>query len=508
MPLQQTETQRQAALTAAGVSASSLPAPISVSGLQAPQTPLNVQQPPIAPIPPTGNPTETKTPEVPVVSSPLISNIETLKAQLAGKTLDTAATKATATAPYEQQLNQINTQLAMRQAQAIANQEKVMASGGDTSFQAGESQRIARTDAIEVLKLSALQAGLQGNITLAKENAQGAIDAKYGQIEQDIETAKTNIYSNYDTFTASEKKRAQATLLRLDADDAFVREKRADEASVFNLAMKAVELGASIDIVKKIQTAENPDEALSLAGPALGEPFRQQVEQRKFENQLALKNYNLNAAQLRLSQDRFSFEKEQKAADTENGVLTEAQVKNIDTSPQGKALKSLGDLRIKADAYAALVEKYGTASFGKQKSILDASFADLKIAYKTAAELGALQGPDIILLEEALRPATFANPFTQGLSKVTGGGTGSIKANITQAVTTINKAAETNYAQLIARNPAYESSNYVASLNLPFAKPDEGLVQIGGQTVPAGSIIENSQGQRGRVNPDGTISPL
>lgn len=508
MPLQQTDTQRTAALQAAGVSAASLPQPIAVAPLANPVQPLNVAATTPAPLPtlPAATPGVTATPTA--ATTPFTSELERLQSQISGKNLDSAATRANATAPYEQQLNQINTQLAQRQAQAIANQEKVMASGGDTSFQSGESQRVARTDAIEVLKLSALQAGIQGNITLAEKQAQASLDAKYGQVEQDIETAKTNIYRNYERFTKDEKKRADATLLRLDKDDAFVKEQKENDKAIFSLASSAFQYGASPELVQKIQAAGSPEEALSIAGPTLGEPFRQQVAQQKFENEIARSNLAINQAQLRLSQNKSKFENQQRYADIANGVLTEAQIKAIDTSPQGKSLKSLGDLKLKADAYKALVTQYGTASFGKQKSILSASFADLKIAYKTAAELGALQGPDIVLLEEALRPATFANPFTQGFAKLIGGGVGTIDASITQAIKTVSAAAETNYTQLVARNPAYGNSDYVQALALPFAKPDEGLVDVGGQKVPAGSIIENNQGKRARVNPDGTVTPL
>ena len=94
----------------------------------------------------------------------------------------------------------------MQQAKAIANQEKAMQQGETTGFASREAQNIARTDAIEALKLSALAEGMRGNIALAESQATQAINAKYAQIDKEIEDTKTNIYNNYDTMTPAEKK--------------------------------------------------------------------------------------------------------------------------------------------------------------------------------------------------------------------------------------------------------------------------------------------------------------
>ena len=156
--------------------------------------------------------------------------------------------------------------------------------------------------------------------------------------------------------------------------------------------------------------------------------------------------------------------------DMARGVLTDKEVKALDDSPQGKNVRTLGDLKQKLNGYRELVKLYGTSSFGAQKAKLNAAFADLKIAYKTAAELGALQGPDILLLEEALKPASFANPVTQLLAKTTGSGVGAIEANLTQADEIIQRSADTSISQLYARNPKYKDSEYVASLVQPFSQ--------------------------------------
>lgn len=242
---------------------------ISMTGLTTPATPLNVAPPVQAPIPTLIPPAPITPTTPPKPTTQFMGELDRLTSQLAGKASDASATTSQATAPFEQQLNQVNTQIAERFAQSIANQERVLASGGDTSFQSGESQRIARTDAIETLKLQAIQAGLQGNIALAEKRAQASIDTKYGQIEQDIQTAKTNIQNNFDSFTKEEKKRAQATLLRLDKDDAFVKEQKANEATIFQIASTVQKNGGD---ATGILEASTPEEALRIAGTKLQDP--------------------------------------------------------------------------------------------------------------------------------------------------------------------------------------------------------------------------------------------
>ncbi len=153
---------------------------------------------------------------------------------------DLASATSNATAPYEQQLNEINTQIKMQQANAIANQEKAANAGETSGYASREQQNIARTDAIETLKLSAIQAGLQGNIALAEKQATNAINAKYADINKQIEDAKTNIYNNYDSFSASEKKKADQTLLRLDAQDAFAKKNQEDEKASAGIIQTAI----------------------------------------------------------------------------------------------------------------------------------------------------------------------------------------------------------------------------------------------------------------------------
>lgn len=159
-----------------------------------------------------------------------------------------------------------------------------------------------------------------------------------------------------------------------------------------------------------------------------------------------------------------------------DGYLDETEIKKIDQSPQGKKVKALGMLKQKVEGYKALVKKYGTEVRGKQATELESSYADLKIAYKEAANLGALTGPDVALLQEAIKPATSSGipyvPFSKTFGRLgmvlSGGGKGSIISGLDQTLSILNKEAVSNIGQLYARDKRYPSSFYIQEITNPF----------------------------------------
>jgi hypothetical protein len=190
-----------------------------------------------------------------------------------GKESDLQTQVTAQTQPYAQQLNELNTQIKMQQAKAIQNQELAMQRGETTGFASREAQNIARTDAIETLKLSALAEGMRGNIALAEQQATQAINAKYADIDRQIEDAKTNIYNNYDSMSPAEKKKADATLLRLDKDDAFVKTRKEDDKITQGFLQEAIAQSAQNGtpipslVLQRANQAETPTEALQILAP-------------------------------------------------------------------------------------------------------------------------------------------------------------------------------------------------------------------------------------------------
>lgn len=215
------------------------------------------------------------TPVAPTPSAPSLSdNLASLFGQSQNKEADLATAVDTATSPYTSQLNELNTQIKMQQANAIANQEAATNRvGGTTGSNSTAAQIQQRTDAIEALKLSALAEGMRGNIALAEQHATAAINAKYADINKQIEDAKTNIYQNYDSFTPAEKKKADATLLRLDAQDVLVKQHIEDDQITQGFLQEAIAQSAQNGnpiptlVLKRANDAKTPTEALQILAP-------------------------------------------------------------------------------------------------------------------------------------------------------------------------------------------------------------------------------------------------
>lgn len=273
--------------------------PIPVSTLTATPTPINVATSPTIPTPvvptqtntaPAGwdavtyanfkkaNPTLEPTAEDTAIMlgagtsktplDPFISSLQALEKQYSGRGAETATETARLVAPKEQALSEIDKQLGLHQANAIAREEEALNRvGGTTTTNAIAAQQERRTSAIESLRLSAIKAGIQGDIALATKQVETAITAKYGQVEADINTARTNIQNNWDTLTPAQQKIASATLLRLDKEDAFVKEQKERDKTAQTYMVKVSENTANFTPTSEYRTASQALDAIGKATP-------------------------------------------------------------------------------------------------------------------------------------------------------------------------------------------------------------------------------------------------
>ena len=178
-----------------------------------------------------------------------ISDVEGLISQLEGRDVKAEATAQTA----EQQrgLNEINKQIRLHQARSLEAEQKALKMGETTGFARGEAERTRESNAVRALELSALAQAAQGDLELASTLATDSINEKYKKVEADLRKKRNDIIANYDNLSAADKKRADATLLRLNAEDAFVKEKKANEAAVKKIGETAAANGAPLSLVQK-----------------------------------------------------------------------------------------------------------------------------------------------------------------------------------------------------------------------------------------------------------------
>lgn len=138
--------------------------------------------------------------------------------------------------------------------------------------------------------------------------------------------------------------------------------------------------------------------------------------------------------------------------------LSDKQRKEISVSAEKKALDSGRELTNALTRYRELVDKYGFETFGANKTALESAYADLKIKYKEAAGLGALTGPDIGILEEAIKPATGKSGL--GAKFFAGGNEGIIKG-IDDTLRAVQRGMVTKYDELATRFDKYTADEYL-----------------------------------------------
>lgn len=335
-------------------------------------------------------------------------------------------------------------------------------------------QNLTRQNAIDALLTNSLISAKQGDITFANSLVDRAIKAKYDPLKARIETQK-------EILRQVEGKASQDRQTALNLQLKKIEKQEKDEATKESYIIKAGTQNAPADLIKKAREAKTAVDAVSILGEYAGDILDTQLKKAQIAKTWS----------------------DARKVDTTSGILTEGQLKQIDTSPQGKKLQSLSNLYQLSNTYKKLVDLNGFKVKGDQKAIMDRAYADLKIAYKEAANLGALTGPDIAVLEEAIKPTS--GGASKYLNYKLAGGKGGVTGAIESGLASARNEALKNYKQLKSRNPNYEQSEYVQGLITPFAK-DYSVVNV--DTVGAGEIIQTEDGILLESLGNGQFSPL
>jgi len=205
----------------------------------------------------------------PEVGSEFTKELDISIARLLGKETEAAKRVTERVTPLETQLGEINKQIKMLQSQDLAIEAEAEKRGVLQPFAEGEAARAKRQNAIEVLKLSAQAEGIRGDITLAERQIKRAVDLEFVETERDIRIKRQNVIANYDSFTPAQKKRADALLLELDRQDAFVAEQKKNKEEIGKIVVKGAEAGADNPTLKRAEQAGTAIEAAQILAPFL-----------------------------------------------------------------------------------------------------------------------------------------------------------------------------------------------------------------------------------------------
>lgn len=312
---------------------------------------------------------------------------------------------------------------------------------------AGRVEEVTRASVRKRADLSVIALAKQGRYDSAKAEADRAINVLLERQKMELDYRQFIFSENKELFTKAEQRAFEVA--QGDRERALNREE-ANLKTISDLSLNALQNGASSDIAARMRQAKTPEEAMMIGGQYVDRLDRQlKIAQI---NKIGLDNLIAEAA----------------ANDRKNGILDEKDIKAIDNSPQGKKVQTAGGLKLKLSSYQDLVKQYGFEISGPEKSVLENAYTELQLAYKEAANLGVLNGPDLALVESAIKSATPGFFGNVGNVLRLGQGTRNLEANLEQAQTTLNNATVQSVEELYARDPAYKNSLYVQSLLLPF----------------------------------------
>ena len=269
--------------------------PISVSGLQTPQTPLNVQTPaPTLPYNVAGLSSDLQ----PTAQELEISAGNKYQGELYKKLLGESTYRAEkeneAGLPEQLKAQQdLSSRLKALQNEALAIPIQLQTDSEGRGRTAGGLRPIEtgalRDNAIQALGVSSLLEASRGNITLAQDLVDRAVAQKFDPIKEEIAVNKANLdlILNDPLTTLADKNRATRQKEIQDAKASAIARQEADAKDIRNLALTAQKYNAPMDVVQKIQNAESFNEAQLLASTYLVDPkAKYELEAARLDNVL------------------------------------------------------------------------------------------------------------------------------------------------------------------------------------------------------------------------------
>ncbi len=226
-------------------------------------------------------------------ASDLSTKISDLLPSLLGQSTALVTEQKNAGLPdLKQNLQNINNQILTKQAELQKSDTQLIADSRaaetrDTLLPFAQSaqaklagdaaiMRALKTSEIGVLNAQALAA--QGNIQLAQETAQQAVDAKYAPIKEQIANYQAQLTALAPILTKDEKKQADAQQLKVDLAKKQLDQKVQSDKDIANIQLEAAKNGASQDLLSTIGKATSVGDAIKAAGSALSTPTTETVK--------------------------------------------------------------------------------------------------------------------------------------------------------------------------------------------------------------------------------------
>lgn len=184
-------------------------------------------------------------------------------------------------APLQKQLNEINSQIGAINASAFKETERAENRLAPTFAISGEQAQIERQKSVQTYGLAAAASALTGQVALAQQNVQRALQAEFGGLESQLQYQQLLLERNKDQLSAIDKKKTEALQIALQQRTEALAEQKASKKLVYDVFVEAASAGADNRTLTAIQNASSEYEALKLAAGAglftSGQPINSQV---------------------------------------------------------------------------------------------------------------------------------------------------------------------------------------------------------------------------------------
>jgi hypothetical protein len=232
-------------------------------------------------------------------SSQILKSIE----KLGGRDVSQAAAEEKfGVTGFQKELTDVTGQIQSLQKEAFAiplqiqqeSQGRGITAGGAAPIEAGR----LRENAIKALGLSAIAQTMQGNLALAQQQANRAVDLEFKPEENKLKYLQVAYVMNKDRLEREDKKRADALGILLGERTRILNEQKEKAQKVMDIRMEFALNGGDSATQSLLERETSPERALTLASRVLGEKFRQQQEEKQFTR-------DLQTATFSLSRDKF-----------------------------------------------------------------------------------------------------------------------------------------------------------------------------------------------------------
>ncbi len=248
----------------------------------------------------------------------ILDSIASMTGDLGNKGADTLALqKQNDVAAKQQSVQDLNNQLNAESAAYNAQYANSDVSKGDISapIVTGQQAALQRSHAAKVGMLSAQLSAAQGNLSLANQQVSNAIDLKYSTIEAELATKKAQLDALTPSLNKQDAIQAKALDRQYTEQQQAIADKKDQEKQISQIMIQAAQSGADGNTLQEIQNSQSVQQAVALAGDALGADFKQKMAQQAFDNKIKLQQVAISGGQLAVSQANLQLAKTKEAFD-------------------------------------------------------------------------------------------------------------------------------------------------------------------------------------------------